>query len=164
MDITLFNSLSTEKAVEILRPCADIVRWAEEVAVGRPYASKVDLVSFAQHAATPWTEAEIDGALAQHPRIGEQAQGPSTEASMSRKEQSGVETSPEVQAKLLEGNRAYEHKFGRVFLIRAAGRSAPEILESLEKRLRNSAEEELPVVAHELREIAILRLKGLFES
>jgi len=164
MDIKSFNLLSTEKAVETLRPCVDIVRWAEEIAVGRPYASMEDLASFAQHAAKPWTEAEVDGALAHHPRIGERAQGSSAEAAMSRNEQSGVETSPEVQAQLLEGNRAYEEKFGRVFLIRAAGRTAPEILEALQKRLRNSPDEELPIVAQQLREIAILRLKGLFES
>ena len=40
-----------------------------------------------------------------------------------------------IAAALAEGNRAYEERFGRVFLIRAAGRSAPEILAALTERL-----------------------------
>jgi 2-oxo-4-hydroxy-4-carboxy-5-ureidoimidazoline decarboxylase len=83
---------------------------------------------------------------------------------MSRKEQSGVAQSAEVQDRLRSGNQAYEEKFDRVFLIRAAGRSAEEILSQLEKRLRNSPDEEIAVVAGQLREIAILRLEGVIEA
>ena len=48
-----------------------------------------------------------------------------------------VGSDPDVARRLAEGNRAYEERFDRVFLIRAAGRSAPEILEELERRLGN---------------------------
>ena len=55
---------------------------------------------------------------------------------MSRAEQAGVDPSDAaVAAALAEGNRAYEQRFGRVFLIRAAGRSATEILAALTERL-----------------------------
>ena len=159
-----FNSAPRAKAVALLRPCLDIGRWCEELADGRPYASATDLVTAARSAAEPFTAAEIDAALARHPRIGERAAGAGAEASMSRAEQAGVDPSDAaVAAALAEGNLAYERRFGRVFLIRAAGRSAPEILQVLTERLGHSPAEEQPIIAEQLREIAILRLTSLFE-
>jgi 2-oxo-4-hydroxy-4-carboxy-5-ureidoimidazoline decarboxylase len=79
---------------------------------------------------------------------------------MSRNEQSGVdERDAGTIAALAEGNRAYEEKFGRVFLIRAAGRTANEMLAALHERLGHTPEQEEPVVAQQLREIAVLRLE-----
>ena len=46
-------------------------------------------------------------------------------------------TTPTVADRLVDGNRAYEERFDRVFLIRAAGRDADEILAELERRLGN---------------------------
>ena len=148
----------------MLKPCVDIPRWTSEIAAARPFGTPAELVSFAELAAPGWTEAEIDAALAQHPRIGERAAGTGSEAQMSRREQSGVRTSADVQELLAAGNRAYEERFGRVFLIRAAGRSAEEILAALSARLENPPEDELAVVAAQLREIAILRLEGLLHQ
>jgi 2-oxo-4-hydroxy-4-carboxy-5-ureidoimidazoline decarboxylase len=65
---------------------------------------------------------------------------------------------------LAAGNADYERRFDRVFLIRAAGRSRIEILSELERRLAHSDEQELPIVADELRQIALLRLQGVIES
>ena len=111
----------------------------------------------AESAASPFTADEVDGALAQHPRIGERPSGSHAEARFSRAEQAGIGT-PEtaVAAALLEGNLAYEKRFGRVFLIRAAGRSDrdPRLAQ---ERLGNTDAEEQPVVADQLRQIAVLR-------
>ena len=72
------------------------------------------------------TDDEVDDALARHPRIGERpapAQ-PGREAGWSRSEQGGVDAGDAVLAMALRaGNAEYEKRFGRVFLIRAAGRS-----------------------------------------
>jgi 2-oxo-4-hydroxy-4-carboxy-5-ureidoimidazoline decarboxylase len=46
-------------------------------------------------------------------------------------------------------------------LIQAAGRSAEEILASLQSRLSNDEDTERSMVADQLREIAILRLAGV---
>ena len=74
----------------------------------------------------------------------------------------GVETAAdEVRAALGEGNRAYEERFGHVFLIRASGRSAEELLAALRERLGNDPDTEWGVVAEELREITRLRLERL---
>jgi 2-oxo-4-hydroxy-4-carboxy-5-ureidoimidazoline decarboxylase len=156
-----FNQLSPEAAERLLRPCLDIDRWVRVLIEDRPYARMADLVETARRAADPFSEAEIEAALAHHPRIGERATGDSAEAALSRSEQSGVVTDEDVQRRLQDGNQAYEQRFGRVFLIQAAGRSAEEILASLQSRLRNDEETERSIVADQLREIAILRLAAV---
>ena len=66
-----------------------------------------------------------------------------------------------VIAALAEGNREYEQRFDRVFLIRAAGRSSAEILAELRRRLGNDDETERAETVAQLREIALLRLKDV---
>ncbi|HWU19908.1 MAG TPA: 2-oxo-4-hydroxy-4-carboxy-5-ureidoimidazoline decarboxylase, partial [Nocardioides sp.] len=105
-----------------------------------------------------FTPAEVDQALAAHPRIGERAEGGHAEAAWSRQEQAGVTTTTDVQQALAAGNRAYEERFGRVFLICATGLHAEEILADLRARLDHDTETEAGVVADELRKIALLRL------
>ncbi|MFY9712963.1 MAG: 2-oxo-4-hydroxy-4-carboxy-5-ureidoimidazoline decarboxylase [Microbacterium sp.] len=156
-----FNHADRSEAIAVLRPCADVTRWCEAVVDRRPYDSIDDLVVEAAAAADPFTAQEIEAALAHHPRIGERADGDSREAALSRSEQTGVDpVDEEVQQALREGNRRYENQFGRVFLIRAAGRSAHEILTMLRARLQNDAVAEERIAAGQLREIALLRLKG----
>ncbi|MDR6867761.1 2-oxo-4-hydroxy-4-carboxy-5-ureidoimidazoline decarboxylase [Microbacterium resistens] len=156
-----FNSADRDGAIAALRPCVDVTRWCEQIADRRPYGTIEALAAEAAGAAAPFTTDEVAAALAHHPRIGERADGSSREAAMSRAEQAGVDPADQaVQEALNEGNLAYEQRFGRVFLIRAAGRDAREILSSLQERLRNDAEAEDRIVAEQLREIALLRLKG----
>ena len=62
---------------------------------------------------------------------------------------------------MAEGNRGYERRFGRVFLIRAAGRSSSEVLAELRRRLGNDDETERVEMVAALREIALLRLKDV---
>ncbi|WP_115789663.1 2-oxo-4-hydroxy-4-carboxy-5-ureidoimidazoline decarboxylase [Arthrobacter silvisoli] len=162
MQLAVFNSADRADAVGVLRPCLDVERWVGEIADARPFSGKDDLLAFAKDAAAPFTAEELESALAHHPRIGERPQATTTEAAMSRSEQSGVDPSDDATARALaEGNRAYEEKFNRVFLIRAAGRSAQEILASLNERLNHTPEEEDRIVAQQLREIALLRLEGV---
>ncbi|WP_309600774.1 2-oxo-4-hydroxy-4-carboxy-5-ureidoimidazoline decarboxylase, partial [Klebsiella pneumoniae] len=61
---------------------------------------------------------------------------------------------------LKEGNARYEARFGRVFLIRAKGRSGDEILAALSRRLQNSERAEVEDALAQLREITLLRLEG----
>ncbi|MFP5312607.1 MAG: 2-oxo-4-hydroxy-4-carboxy-5-ureidoimidazoline decarboxylase [Actinomycetes bacterium] len=165
MKLAEFNSADTAVAQATLRPCIDISRWVDAVAEARPFAGRDVLLDFAAQAANPFTPAEVEAAMAHHPRIGERPTAASTEASMSRSEQSGVDPADADAAEALaRGNREYEEKFGRVFLIRAAGRTAPEILAALNQRLTNTPEEEDSIVAQQLREIAVLRLEGLINE
>ncbi|MFF2371087.1 2-oxo-4-hydroxy-4-carboxy-5-ureidoimidazoline decarboxylase [Agromyces sp. NPDC058110] len=160
--VDAFNALERDEAIALLRPCVDIDRWCEELADARPFASAELLLAAAEVAAEPFGEAEIAQALSHHPRIGDRATGAHAEARLSRAEQAGVDPSDAaVTAALRAGNVAYEQRFGRVFLIRAAGRSAEEILAALDDRLGNTDEQEIGIVADQLRQIALLRLKGI---
>ena len=96
---------------------------------GRPYDSAPAVLHQARAAAASFTDEEIDAALARHPRIGEQA-GAGHDAEFSAKEQSAVgDADPTVTEAIRAGNAEYESRFDRVFLIRAAGRPATEILD-----------------------------------
>jgi len=156
-----FNALTPDEAAGVVRPCADIPAWIDEIVAARPYGDLGELIDVAQVAAEGWSDAEVDAALAQHPRIGERAQGDDAEAALSRNEQSSVSG---LEAEIAAGNRAYEAKFGRIFLIRAAGRSASEVLDQLTTRLGHDAETESAVVAEQLKEIALLRLEGMISA
>jgi 2-oxo-4-hydroxy-4-carboxy-5-ureidoimidazoline decarboxylase len=115
------------------------------------------LLDSADAAARSLTDEEVDRALAKHPRIGERPAGQGAGAGWSRQEQSGV-TPDEA---LAEGNRAYEQRFGRVFLICATGLDKEQILAALRQRLTHDDETERGVVKDELRKIALLRLGKL---
>jgi OHCU decarboxylase len=76
-----------------------------------------------------WGSAELEQALSAHPRIGEKPAGQQAHAALSRQEQSAVNVDDMQLAEALRmGNARYEARFGRVFLIRAKGRSGEEIL------------------------------------
>jgi 2-oxo-4-hydroxy-4-carboxy-5-ureidoimidazoline decarboxylase len=160
-DLTGFNTADRAGAEAIVRPCLDVDRWVDAVLDGRPYPDVAAVVQVAETAAEPFTDDELTSALRHHPRIGERATGQTAEASFSRAEQSGVSPDAGVQRRLAEGNRAYEERFGHVFLIRAAGRSSEEILASLEERLDHDAETEKSIMADQLRQIAVRRLEGI---
>ncbi|HET7315652.1 2-oxo-4-hydroxy-4-carboxy-5-ureidoimidazoline decarboxylase [Salinisphaera sp.] len=165
MTLEEFNTIDRDTAVAAVRPCLDIARWGEAIVDRRPYPDLAFVLDTARVAAEPFTTAEIDSALAHHPRIGERAAGSGAEARMSAAEQAGLgDSSAELEQALADGNADYERRFDRVFLIRAAGRSRSEILSELERRMAHTEDEELAVIAGQLREIALLRLEGVIDS
>jgi 2-oxo-4-hydroxy-4-carboxy-5-ureidoimidazoline decarboxylase len=60
--------------------------------------------------------------------------------------------------RLRAANATYEQRFGRVFLVRAAGRTSDQILAELRRRLYNDEEAERAETVTALRDIALLRL------
>jgi hydroxypyruvate isomerase len=145
-----------EAVAELLEIC-HARAWAERMADARPFA---DLAALQAAADSIWTALGPDAwleALRGHPRIGES--GGSSPAH-SRREQAGMAgASEEVRAALADGNRRYEERFGHVFLIAAAGRTAPEILAALERRLGNTPDQEVREAAEEHRRITRLRVE-----
>ncbi|WP_127783720.1 2-oxo-4-hydroxy-4-carboxy-5-ureidoimidazoline decarboxylase [Rhodococcus sp. X156] len=163
MQIEDFNTMSEAAASATVRPCAAIDSWVQALVAGRPYASVAELSACATARAATWTGAEVQAALADHPRIGERPSGDGASAAMSRREQSTVDgDDADLARRLAEGNRRYEETFDRIYLVRAAGRSAEDILALLEERLTHDPETELAVTAGQLAEVAVLRLEGLF--
>ena len=163
MDLATFNAAPDSEVTEQLLACCDVGRWAHAIVAERPYATVDDLLATAAAASRRLEPDDVDRALAAHPRIGERATGGSREAAWSRQEQSGVRTDEQSQAALLEGNREYEQRFGRVFLICATGLDADEILQFLKRRLGNDEATEAAEVRDELGKIAQVRLRKLVE-
>jgi 2-oxo-4-hydroxy-4-carboxy-5-ureidoimidazoline decarboxylase len=159
VEVTDFNVLSVEDATTLLTGCLGVPRWVDELVAGRPYKTGRALRVRAHEAAGHLTDDELDAALSRHPRIGEPplASGTATdEADFSRSEQAGVADAH--TRRLRDVNAAYESRFGHVFLVRAAGRSGPEILAEAERRLAHDAVTEREETVTALRDIALLRL------
>ncbi len=160
MTLTEFNALPEDEARTRTAECLAVPRWVDAVVAGRPYADRDALHAVATEAAD-LDDDELEAALARHPRIGERA-GSGHDAAHSAREQAGVDPADhDVAARIAAGNVAYEERFDRVFLIRASGRTGPQILAELERRLGNDDATERAETVQQLREIALLRLDQL---
>lgn len=102
-------------------------------------------------------------AFRSHPRIGEshtQAATSARSAAWSGQEQQSVSTAGDtLKMALAEGNRVYEERFHRIFIVCATGKTPAELLEILRRRLRNDEATEFQEAAEQQRQIAQLRLK-----
>lgn len=159
-----FHELTDAQARASLLGCLDVPRWADELLAGRPYDDDAALLERARALCAGLTDDEVAQALSGHPRIGEK---PSVghNVSASQAEQRSVAASGSAVLEAIRvGNVAYERRFDRIFLVRAAGRSAEEVLEELTRRLRNSPEQEVREVAGQLGEITMLRLEQLLAT
>jgi len=131
----------------------------------RPFASLDDLSAKSDRV---WWSLEPNDwleAFRSHPKIGEKkaAQPISGEARRwSEQEQAGLLNSEQkILEDLAELNRAYEEKFGYIFVVCASGKSSEEMLALLRVRLENNPEEELRIAAAEQAKITQLRLRKL---
>lgn len=154
------NTAPPDDLADVLRACTTSPAWAARLLAGRPYPSVDDAVAAAEKAVLDLDDAEVDAALAGHPRIGERpAAAHADGAAFSRREQSGVDGDEDTTARLAAANARYEQRFGHVFLIRAAGRDAGGILAELERRLGNDPDTERAEAAAQLAEITALRMR-----
>jgi 2-oxo-4-hydroxy-4-carboxy-5-ureidoimidazoline decarboxylase len=140
--------------------------WADEVLARRPFTDVDALLKASDEIVLGLEAPEVDAALAGHPRIGERASGLDEEsAARSAREQAGMSSADtSVQAEMASANRDYERRFGRIYLVAAAGRSADDLLAFLHARLGNDPDTELDVVRGELAKITRLRLTDRFTT
>ena len=165
MDADVLNGLGENEAAVRLRECCAAPAWVAGMLAGRPFASGTDVRA---RGAGLLDDLDWDGireALDAHPRIGQRVTGSGQEAAWSRREQAGTAASTdEVKAALVEANRAYEERFGHVFLIFASGKSDVEMLAAARERVGNDEAHERSVVRGELGRIVDLRLQRMLES
>jgi 2-oxo-4-hydroxy-4-carboxy-5-ureidoimidazoline decarboxylase len=155
--LAAFNVAPLPDAERDLARCCASRSFTAAIAAGRPYASveALNAAVDAAFAALDW--ADIAEALAAHPRIGEPGR-----SGWSRAEQAGAAgADPAVVRALADGNRAYEQRFGHVFLICATGLSAAQMLASLEERLTHDLVAERRTVREEIKKITQLRIAKL---
>ena len=140
---------------EELLSCNGSRVWVDRMCEGWPWSDPLGAGERIWWSLDPrdWREA-----LAAHPRIGDRPP-PGTQE---QREQAAVETADrEVLAQIVLGNQAYEERFGMTYVVRAAGRSAPEMLALLRSRLANEPAAELRVAAGQQWEITALRLRTM---
>jgi len=107
-------------------------------------------------------------AFRSHPRIGESSAAMAVTTTTKSREWSSEEQrrvsegGDAVKIALAEGNRRYEERFGRIFIVCAAGKSPSEILQILRRRLQNDESVEMREAANEQAEITQIRLRKWF--
>lgn len=154
------NALPAPAASAALGRCCGARRWVEAMLALRPFASDAALFAGAERAWWALGREDWLEAFGAHPRIGQHAAD-----AWARSEQAGVSAAGEdTRAALAQGNRAYEERFGHVFLICATGKSATEMLGALRGRLGNDPAAELRIAAAEQAKITRLRLEKLAAS
>lgn len=163
-----WNSLDPAAAAREVLPCCGSQAWASALASSRPIADVETLVETSNRLWLALPEEAWQQAFDSHPRIGQsQAQTRTTEESLrwSAQEQSAALSDDEsTKHALEEANRRYEQKFGRIFIVCAAGRTSAEILTILEARMKSDATTELREAAEQQRQISQLRLLRWLES
>ena len=140
------------------------------MAAKRPIADDAALLAASDETWRNLTPADWMEAFQSHPRIGESRSSsaqppqalPSRDQSVewSTQEQGNIaDAETAVKIALADANREYEQRFNRVFIVCATGKSGPEILEILRRRLNNDADAELHQAAEQQSQITQIRLK-----
>ncbi|MBI5709919.1 MAG: 2-oxo-4-hydroxy-4-carboxy-5-ureidoimidazoline decarboxylase [Candidatus Eisenbacteria bacterium] len=168
MTLDQLNHLPRAAAFAAFERCCGARAWVERMCEARPFADRAALLAAAERCAAALARADWLEAFAHHPRIGDRAalreRFASTAAWAGDEQRGAAAASGEVLAALAAANRAYEGKFGYIFVVCATGKSADEMLALLEARLGNEPGEELLVAAGEQLKIARLRLEKLLED
>jgi 2-oxo-4-hydroxy-4-carboxy-5-ureidoimidazoline decarboxylase len=165
VSVAELDGLPAEKAAALLASCCGIPAWVASMVERRPFGDVATLLRAADEVWWSLGPEEWREAFAHHPRLGERdatAAQESRARAWSAGEQRGVaDASAEIREAIAEGNREYERRFGHIYLVSAAGKSAEELLALLHARLWNEAETELRVAAGEQAKITRLRLLKL---
>jgi OHCU decarboxylase len=163
-----FNQLPADDAQAELLKCCGSPRWTRAMSESRPFANQEELFAKADQIWWSLTEDDWLEAFRAHPKIGEK-KAAATQSEQAQKwssqEQSGAQTAAtSVMDALADGNRAYQDRFGFIFIVCATGKSADEMLTILNERLGNPPEVELRNAAEEQRKITQLRLAKLLQT
>jgi allantoicase len=158
------------RARQVLEGCCGAKTWVEAMVARRPYPDVATFLATSDEAFSRLGDDDWFEAFSHHPRIGEsraaRAAAAEAVAAQARRssegEQAGVRGAGEALLQALrEGNEAYERKFGFLYLVCASGKSAEELVGTLEHRLTRDRATELATAKDEQRAITRLRLEKL---
>jgi 2-oxo-4-hydroxy-4-carboxy-5-ureidoimidazoline decarboxylase len=163
-----WNFLPFPAAVNEILPCCGSRAWADGMVARRPLSDEVSLLAASDEIWRGLRESDWLEAFRDHPRIGESQIGDSIAANAappqstawSEQEQRDVAGAADsAKIALARGNREYERRFNRIFIVCAMGKSPAEILEILQGRLGNDEGTELQEAAEQQRQITHIRLR-----
>jgi len=156
--LAALNDCAPGTAIRQFHRCCGSSRWSELMAGKRPFFTLDALQKCADLAWRTCAQQDWLEAFSAHPRIGEKSA-----VQWSSQEQSGMNgSSVALQSALAKANNIYEAKFGYRFIVCATGKTAVEMLASLEKRIGNDPAIEILNAAEQQRLITHLRLTRLF--
>lgn len=158
-----WNALDPADAAREVLPCCGSQAWATALTARRPIADETSLIRISSSIWLALPEEAWQEAFGSHPRIGQkypQIQATKESLSWSSEEQRTVLSADDViRLALEEANHRYELKFGRIFIVCAAGKTAAELLAILQTRMQNNAATELREATEQQRQITELRLQ-----
>jgi len=158
-----WNALPQDEAAREILACCGSKAWAGGMALKRPIHDALSLIETSDAIWRALPESDWLEAFRSHPRIGESRaeinSAPQSSAWSEQEQQKAATAEEAIRTALKWGNREYEQKFGRIFIVCATGKPATEILEILRRRLHNDEATEMQLAAEEQRQIMHLRLK-----
>jgi len=153
-----------EEARRVLQRACGSTRWIERMIARRPFGSQPALLSAARQEWFALSKSDWLEAFSHHPKIGDTnalRQRFAATHDLSEREQAGVSgASEDTLATLAERNRAYEDRFGYIFIVCATGLTAEEMLARLESRIGNNPRVEIGIAAEEQAKITAIRLSS----
>tara|TARA_R110002049_G_scaffold2750_8_gene22210 strand:- start:146540 stop:147085 length:546 start_codon:yes stop_codon:yes gene_type:complete len=159
------NQASGDTYGDWLQGCCGSRHWCRLMSESRPIASTQQWHEQADAAFDRLSSQDWIEAFESHPKIGDVDSLRMKFAGndkWSGHEQSGVaDASEDVVERLANANEVYQRKFGYIFIVCATGKTASEMLDLLDHRIRNDALRELEVAAAEQRKITHLRIDKL---
>jgi OHCU decarboxylase len=151
------NRLAAGELREALRRCCGSEAWVEQMLDARPFNGSGALFDAADRIWRSLRAHDWLQAFAAHPRIGDRKAAGWSAAEQKR----ALDGDGAILEQLADTQREYEMRFGHIFIVCAAGRTAAEMLSMLQARLGNDPEAELQTAAEEQRKITRLRLEKL---
>lgn len=159
------STLPPDEAADLLRSCCGASAWVTEMVAKRPFKSGQQLLETADTVWNGLTTDEKKEAFDHHPRIGEKlsaaAQTDKAKAFAEREQAKVRLASSSVHDQMSLINRAYEQKFGFIYIVSAAGKEGHELIQIARKRLRNDVNTEVGIATDEQRKITRLRLEAM---
>jgi OHCU decarboxylase len=167
-----WNQLSVNEAMKVILPCCGSKAWARGMVARRPVIDETALLALSADTWRNLTRSDWMEAFQSHPRIGEsrpplvehQPRSAQSVEWSTQEQRSMGDADAAAKIALAEANREYERRFDRIFIVCATGKSAAEILEILQRRLKNDAETELQEAAEQQRQITEIRLKKWLQA
>jgi OHCU decarboxylase len=168
-----WNVVDAATAANEILPCCGSRAWAAAMAVRRPLAAEAEVLETSDEIWRSLTALDWMEAFRSHPRIGESDNREAREldaksvkaAEWSEQEQRKVaDADASTKLTLADGNREYERRFNRIFIVCAMGKSPEEILSILNRRLNNDEASELQEAWEQQRQITHLRLRKWLQS
>jgi 2-oxo-4-hydroxy-4-carboxy-5-ureidoimidazoline decarboxylase len=132
--VSEFDAADPADAAAELMPCCGSHRWVTEIVGSRPYRVLAALLRKSDDVLANLDWVDVVQALTEQPGIADRA----------------------------EVHRAYERKFGYVFVVDDTDLTAEQLIDAARERLTNDPFAERIVVAGELRKIVRLRLVEAF--